>query len=264
MKKTVVYFLILFCFMLSGIIIIADYYRATFVSNEPEIGSEDVSVFLESDLEKTAVSDVGKSGTVKMRIFGEILGHENVLNDGNLNAGGTGERTGYSFGFDFKPMLSNVESAIKNADFSICNVSSVVGANDAFESLSGYPKFNSPKKLGDDLVSLGFDGVNIVGNHMLDMSEHGLMQSLNYWKTKDVSLLGINTDQQNESYENFVIEVKGVRIGFLSYTENTNGIVSNSLNDIIPYYAFRSSVVLKNKLIHDVQEVRKISDIVEL
>ena len=180
MKKKNIYFAMLLCLILVLAIFLMDYFR--FVSSYPPSESEasaggDEKLFVESG-EKAPVIVEDASGRAKICVFGDNLIHENVLNEANRSNGGTGTREGFSMGFDFKPIYKNVASIIEEADFSICNQASLVGANDAPNSLSGYPLFNTPSSLGKDLVTLGFDGVNIANNHLLDMGASGLKQSI--------------------------------------------------------------------------------------
>jgi len=84
---------------------------------------------------------------------------------------------------------------------------------------SGWPSFNSPQQLGKDLAELGFDLVNIANNHMIDKGSDGLVSTVEFWLTQPVTLLGAAYDPTP-----VMIERDGIRIGFLSYTEHTNGI----------------------------------------
>ena len=85
---------------------------------------------------------------------------------------------------------------------------------------SGYPQFNTPQQLGLDLVTLGFDIINIANNHMLDMGTQGLIDTVNFWKEQPVTLLGADY----EPTEPVMLEKDGVKIAMLSYTYSTNGM----------------------------------------
>jgi len=208
-----------------------DYYRAIFVGNKKNETFNNVVDAVENDVvevEETKAETkegVNFSKGAKITIFGDNLIHENVLNYANLLVGGCGSRRDYDLGFDFKPIYQKVEGLIRQADFALLNQASLVGANDSSASLSGYPLFNSPSQLGIDMIELGFDGVNIANNHLLDMSENGLKNSIRFWKTKEIHLIGGDeTSEDFESTENKIVTVGGVRIAILSYTASTNGI----------------------------------------
>lgn len=263
MKRRVVIFLLCFSIMIGGIVLAADYYRAIFVSQKNEENRMHAEAMINSK-ETLCMAEVvnHNSGRATIRIFGEILAHENVLNDANRNAGGKGERSDYASGFDFKPMFLPISEAIATADFSICNVSSLIGAREEVDTLSGYPLFNSPKKLGEDLISLGFDAVNIASNHMLDYSDRGYINSVQFWKEKDIRLIGLDASTNAENMDSYVSTVNGIRIGLLSYVGNTNGIYPQSNKLPIPYYAIGSTAIRKKKLKDDIQNLKNISDFV--
>ena len=50
--------------------------------------------------------------------------------------------------------------------------------------------FNSPEEIGDNMVDLGFNLVSLANNHSLDKDETGILNSNEYWKTKDVITAG--------------------------------------------------------------------------
>ena len=88
---------------------------------------------------------------------------------------------------------------------------------------SGYPLFNAPQEMGDTLVDLGFDVINVANNHMLDQRESGFLSTVEYFKTKPITLIGGYLNK--EDYDDVrVVTVNDIRIAFLSYTYSTNGI----------------------------------------
>lgn len=89
---------------------------------------------------------------------------------------------------------------------------------------SGYPTFNSPQQLGYDLVTLGFDIVGLANNHMLDRSDRGLYDNVQFWNSLPVTTIGASVGEAKPA----ILEKDGVRIGLLSYTYGTNGIVQKA------------------------------------
>lgn len=267
-KRTAIIAIILLCFIMAAIIAI-DYYRSIYVSsanaedNGDELFAEEKEgavsdVFLQ---EETAVSGNGAC-SAKLCFFGDNLIHENVLNYANLQVGAGGSEADYSKGFDFKPLYKNIVPLIESADFSVCNQASLVAANDAPNALSGYPLFNSPSVLGDDLISLGIDGINIGNNHLLDMGIGGLEKSVSFWRTKDVALFGgYLNEKEKTAVENKIVDVNGIKIAFLSYTANTNGLYSEN-GTSIPYFTLRGTEILRGMLEDEVSACKKVSDLV--
>lgn len=135
--------------------------------------------------------------------------------------------------YNFKPIYSNVENFIKNADIAFINQETLMcgeGYNFTY-----WPTFNGPQDMGHDLVELGFDVVGMANNHMLDKSSVGLEKTIQFWDTLPVTTIG---GYKNKSdYDTVRIhESKGIKIAFLAYCEHTNGIYPSKKSDIhIPY-----------------------------
>ena len=147
--------------------------------------------------------------------------------EARIHASGTSEQ------LDYKPYYNGVSDMIKNADISFINQETLM-CGDGYP-LSYYPMFNSPQKVGLDLLELGFDIINISNNHMLDKGADGLMKTIEFWKSSDAFMIG--GYENAEDYENIrVYEKDGLKIAFLSYCEMTNGLVKSAQSPIvIPY-----------------------------
>lgn len=146
---------------------------------------------------------------------GDNIIHEAVFTDAHARI------TDPNGHYNFKPMYDGIAPLIAAADVSYVNQEGpMAGPSYGYY---GYPNFNAPQEAGDTLVDLGFDVVNIANNHMLDKWEKGLLKTVDYWKTKDVLLIGAYLNAAD--YDDIrVLECKGVKIAFLSYTYGTNGM----------------------------------------
>lgn len=113
-------------------------------------------------------------------------------------------------GYDFSPIYENVASLISTKDIAFVNQETPLGDCD----FSGYPRFCSPYAVGDALVQAGFDVINIANNHMLDRGDAGLIRTKSYLDTIAEAVIGTG--------EIAVVERKGIKIAFLSYTYSTN------------------------------------------
>lgn len=254
MKKKKLYFAILLAFIFCAIAT-AYYYRPVFVSKKEENSPKEIGSNLEEKTQKTAKQ-------AHFVITGDNLIHENVLNFANLNAGADGNRNTYSSGFDFKPLYAPVENEIKNADYAICMQSSLIGANDAPEALSGYPTFNSPTKLSEDLISIGFDGFNFANNHIMDMGAGGLKNAIQYWKKQNAASFGFyEKEEEFSDPENKIILVNGIKIGILAYTAATN--LPYYGNDfVLPYYTVNKTAIQKEMLKEQISRLKEKADLV--
>ncbi len=147
--------------------------------------------------------------------LGDNLIHPNIYMDAKKR--GTEEKE-----YDFLPVYADIADAVAAADFAFINQETVMAG--ASYGYSGYPQFNTPQQLGLDLVTLGFDIINIANNHMLDMGTQGLIDTVNFWKEQPVTLLGADY----EPTEPVMLEKDGVKIAMLSYTYSTNGMAQRS------------------------------------
>ncbi len=256
MKKKTIVIAIIGCLILSFSMILLDYYRPIFVSRSHREKEEYESVADEMEPEEI------KESRYRFAVFGDNMIHENVLNFANIQAGGIGKREEYELGFDFLPLYENIKKYVDEADYSVIHQASLVGADSDWRTLSGYPLFHSPKILGDHLMQIGFDAVNIANNHMLDMKEKGYYNSVNYWKGKSIDLVGGYLNQKE--YENTEEKIKvfgDLRIAMLSYTATTNGL-SASKSCPIPYFTVNDTAILKKQLTEDVIKAKENSDLV--
>ncbi|MGN1098752.1 MAG: CapA family protein, partial [Christensenellales bacterium] len=67
--------------------------------------------------------------------------------------------------YNFRPIYKNVEDIIAAADISFINQETVIAGEEY--GYSGYPAFNSPQDIADELVDIGFDIVSLANNHIL-------------------------------------------------------------------------------------------------
>lgn len=121
-------------------------------------------------------------------------------------------------GYDFTPIFEQVRSEIQNADISIANFE---GAIDINRPLSKFPLFNFPKETVTSLKNVGFDVLSTANNHALDMKLEGLEQT--HRLIREAGMLPVGTFVEGKRSPS-IIEIKGIRIGFLAYTAPTNGM----------------------------------------
>ena len=129
-------------------------------------------------------------------------------------------RTG-SNSYDFSGMIELVGPEIEKYDLRYYNQETIIGGKAL--GVSHYPRFNSPEEIGDNMVDLGFNLISLVNNHALDKDEVGILNSNEYWKTKDVITAGTYSSQE-ERDDIKVYEKNGVKYAFLAYTTTTNGL----------------------------------------
>lgn len=158
------------------------------------------------------VKETKKVYKLSMIMAGDALIHSNVYRDAQ-NADGT---------FNFDKQLRFVKDYIGQYDLRYYNQETILGGDN--RGYSGYPRFNTPSAFGDTAVdSLGFNIVSLANNHAMDQGETGILNSVNYWKNKNVVWSG--QAESEETRNNYIMgEKNGITYAMLSYTEHTNGL----------------------------------------
>ena len=210
----------------------------------PETETESESETLPETEPEPEIPFAGVDMTVTA--VGDNLIHPNIYIDAAARA-----KDGQAH--DFIPMYADVIPYIEAADIAFINQETVMAG--AGYGYSGWPTFNAPQQLGLDLVSIGFDVVNIANNHMLDKGTSGLEDTINFWNEQEITLLGGYLNE--EDYADIrITEEDGVRISWLSYTYGTNGIVKNASSPIvIPY-------IDDTRILADLESARDMSDFI--
>ena len=118
-------------------------------------------------------------------------------------------------------IFEDTRDLIADADIALVNQEVILGGSEL--GISGYPAFNAPFEVGDDLVQAGFDIVCHATNHALDKGKKGLLNCTAYWQNEhpEITVLGIHAEPADSLT---IYEKSGIRIAFLNYTYGTNGI----------------------------------------
>lgn len=161
--------------------------------------------------------------------------------------------------YDFKPMYADVADYIASFDLAFINQETLM-CGEGFK-LSGYPNFNSPQELGHDLLEIGFDVVGISNNHMCDKGEAGLLATIDFWESDEMSeVLMIGGYRNREDFDNVrTIERDGVKIAFLSYTYGTNGMRLPAGSELIVPYINDADIIRQCALAEKAGDVTIVS-----
>lgn len=129
--------------------------------------------------------------------------------------------------FDFSKSFTYVKKYLSEADFTVGNLETTlagrnVGAANVL-GYSGYPQFNTPEILAKNLKDTGFDLVTTANNHSIDTRYKGIVATLD--ELDQVGLLHTGTARSLEEQKKEVIcDIDGIKVGFLGYTNTTNGL----------------------------------------
>lgn len=151
--------------------------------------------------------------------------------------------------YDFSPTFKYVKQYIDSADISLANYETVTISNKPY---SGFPRFNSPKETILALADVGFDIISTANNHSLDQGKEGILSTLD--AIEEYGLKSIGTNKTNE--ENILIEdVKGIKIGLLSYTYGLNGLGSLLSKDELSYMV---NIIDETRIEEDIKRTKEL------
>ncbi|MCR5673409.1 MAG: CapA family protein [Lachnospiraceae bacterium] len=125
--------------------------------------------------------------------------------------------------YDFTEIFRHTKDTISSADLAIVNEEVIIGGEEL--RVTGYPSFNAPYEIADELAKTGFDVICHATNHALDRGKKGIENCLKYWRENhpEVLTVGIYTSE-DDSRDIRVFEKDGYKIAVLNYTYGTNGI----------------------------------------
>lgn len=195
-----------------------------------------------SAAEEPENATVDASEQVTLLMVGDILLHVPVEKSAKREDG--------SYSYD--AIFAETKELIQAADLALVNQEVILGGTEL--GISGYPAFNAPYEVGDDLVEAGFDVICHATNHALDKGKKGVTNCLNFWKTNypEITILGLHENPEDPLY---IFEKDGIKVAFLNYTYGTNGI---SLPEDMPYAVDLLSN--KSKVIADIQYAESVAD----
>lgn len=172
--------------------------------------------------------------TVHFSATGDNLIHEGIYNQARAR-GSDGH-------YDFIPAYENLRDFYAGFDVNWLNQETLV--NDDYEP-SGYPMFSTPGDITNALYDIGFRVFSLSNNHSYDKGAGGIASSMAHWAAMpdDVVSMGF---YNLETYDDYVYQtVNGITIGYLSYTEMTNGLPTPSGSEYGVVYLDQRDVIEK-------------------
>ena len=141
---------------------------------------------------------------------------DNLINDKIYNTMKTNDT------YDFKPIYTYIKEINKDYDLAYYNQETILGGSSI--GVSSYPAFNSSYEVGDATIDAGFNLVSLATNHTLDRGEQAIINSRNYWNSKD-NVLAVGSYSSNEEKDKIqILKKNNITYTMLNYTYGTNGI----------------------------------------
>ena len=158
------------------------------------------------------VVNTPKPVTIHMSATGDIMCHlTNIKNAYNST----------SKDYDFTNVFKNIKDYTLNADITVGNLETTFAGKS--RGYTGYPTFNTPEILGENLKDIGFDVICTANNHSMDKGYSGIESTLNFLDEYGLDHYGTARSEQEQDTI-LVKDVNGIKIAFLAYTYGTNGI----------------------------------------
>ena len=161
-----------------------------------------------------------RSATI--RCAGDFVIHDNILESARQ----------ISPDYDFTPMLSEVALYLSQADFTITNVDGVMGDAEfvSKHGYAGYPSFSTPATLLTALKGCGVDLLSLANNHALDYWFTGLKATVSSVEAAGILSVGGYRTQEERNTPT-VVQINGISVGFLNYTDSLNQMDQRSALD---------------------------------
>lgn len=155
--------------------------------------------------------------------------------------------------YDFAYAYEGAADLIGGADITVMNQETLI-CGDEYQP-STYPMFNSPTQLGEYMSQLGVDVFTIANNHCLDKGEQGLSDCLDWYDEHGYTRVGAYKNSEDRANIR-TIEIDGVTVSFLCYTEYLNGLSLPAGSDLEIGMAFEYDTIKE-----EIRAAKEISDI---
>jgi poly-gamma-glutamate capsule biosynthesis protein CapA/YwtB (metallophosphatase superfamily) len=144
---------------------------------------------------------------------GDVLPHGPVLRQ----AGAYGSRAGQPY--DFRPMFAELRPVVAAADLAVCHLEVPLSSDG--RGVTSWPSFNAPPQLAAALRWAGYDACSTASNHALDRGPAGVAATLGV--LDQAGLRHAGTARNPAEGAGAVVDVRGLRVGLLSYAYGLNG-----------------------------------------
>jgi poly-gamma-glutamate capsule biosynthesis protein CapA/YwtB (metallophosphatase superfamily) len=155
------------------------------------------------------------------RAFSVLASGDVLLHSGLWRSAAADARAAGRGGYDFAPLFEDVAPAIRAADLAICHLETPVGRPRG--PFSGFPIFSVPPRIAPALRTTGYDTCSTASNHSLDGGAAGVGRTLHALDAVGIRHTG-TARSAAEAERTTIYDVRGVRVGHVSYTFSFNGL----------------------------------------
>ena len=128
--------------------------------------------------------------------------------------------------YDFTDSFAVIKDIVGKSDLSVVNLETTIAKDTS--DMSGYPEFATHENVIKALKDTGFDVVSTANNHAYDRRLKGIDRTIEIIEKYGLKRTG--TFKENESTNPLIVDVKGIKVGFFSYSQMLNGYEKLMLN----------------------------------
>jgi poly-gamma-glutamate synthesis protein (capsule biosynthesis protein) len=144
-------------------------------------------------------------------VSGDLLMHSPLLERALANGDGSE--------YDFAPFFDRIAPYVRRADLGLCHVETPMAPGPP----ASYPIFNTPTGLAASVRRAGWDACSTASNHSLDQGLEGVRGTIAALDDRGIGHAGSHASA-GAAERATILRVDGVRLGYLAYTDATNGI----------------------------------------
>jgi len=122
--------------------------------------------------------------------------------------------------YNFAPELAELKPYVADASLGICHVETPMTPAPP----TSYPIFNTPPELAQGIKATGWDVCDTASNHSLDQGQSGIDDTGKALDGNGIAHTGSFPSEKAQKDDVVMQNVNGVKVAFLAYTTDTNGI----------------------------------------
>ncbi len=162
---------------------------------------------------------VRKIASATISNTGDLLMHTKVLTSGYQTS---------TDSYDFSRSFLYFQDYVKMADYAVANLEVTLAGKGNGYAYAGFPFFNCPDALIDNLQDAGFDMLLTANNHSYDTGTIGFHRTQQVLQEKGMNYLGTIPDEDTPLWQ--VREIDGIKVGMVCYTYKGNNTDVVNLN----------------------------------
>jgi poly-gamma-glutamate capsule biosynthesis protein CapA/YwtB (metallophosphatase superfamily) len=121
--------------------------------------------------------------------------------------------------YDFAPELAELKPYVARASLGLCHVETPMTPG----TPTSYPIFDTPPELAKGIQATGWDACDTASNHSLDQGQPGVDDTGKSLEKAKIDHTG-SFPSAKAQRRITMLDVEGVKVAFLAYTTDTNGI----------------------------------------